>query len=154
MASDDRLRHAIDFTLAEVRKAGGDPFGLSLPLQTVCLVHAAQGLIDNGGLQYFFESQWPGSPPYLVFSDAYRRIGAEDAGACLDRAVAMFPFPKAHLHMEQRLAFIEAQSEQSCSEFAEMSDKLCGDESVWEKLDQYVAGQPSVFGLPKGRESP
>ena len=39
------------------------------------LVNGAQGVIDNGGYNYFFEADWPGTPPYEVFADAYEAIG-------------------------------------------------------------------------------
>jgi hypothetical protein len=48
---------------------------LSLSDQTILMVHGAQGVLDNGGLQYFFESDWPERPAYSSFSDAYRRVG-------------------------------------------------------------------------------
>jgi hypothetical protein len=42
------------------------------PLQTVVLITLAQGMIDNGGFRYFFETDQPGQPRYKVYSGAYR----------------------------------------------------------------------------------
>jgi hypothetical protein len=39
------------------------------------IVYSAQGVIDNGGYRYFFESDWPDNPPYSKFYDAYSAIG-------------------------------------------------------------------------------
>ena len=75
----DFLRIASDAADVELKRAGNDVTRLSEPHRTVVVIHAAQGIIDNGGLIYFFESDWPGTPPYSVFSDAYRRIGKTDA---------------------------------------------------------------------------
>jgi hypothetical protein len=44
-----------------------NPFQLSEPLQTCWAVENAQGIIDNGGLQYFFDSDWDGNSPYSFF---------------------------------------------------------------------------------------
>src|SRR5262245_43487107 len=66
---------------------------LDLKDQAILAVSSAQGVIDNGGLAYFFEEDWPGQPSYSLFSDAYRRIGADAAARFLDAAAALFPFP-------------------------------------------------------------
>jgi hypothetical protein len=39
------------------------------------LVNGAQGIIDNGGYKYFFGQDWPGTPPYDDFANAYEAIG-------------------------------------------------------------------------------
>ena len=45
------------------------------------VVYAAQGIIDNGGFQYLFESDFPGCPPCSLTVPAFRRNGAREAGA-------------------------------------------------------------------------
>src|SRR6478735_2557646 len=71
---------------------------LPVRVRTVALVHAAQGVIDNGGLQYFFESDFPSKPDYVLFIEAYRAIGAEDAANTLAKSVGLFPFESPHKH--------------------------------------------------------
>ena len=44
----------------------------------VVIVYSAWGLIENGGFQYFFESNFPGDPPYDVFTQAFRSVGLTD----------------------------------------------------------------------------
>jgi hypothetical protein len=56
-----------------------NPLDLPEPLATTWAVVTSQGVIDNGGLQYFFENDWPASVTYSVFSDAYRTIGGIEA---------------------------------------------------------------------------
>ena len=92
--------------MAEVERVG-DPDNLPSPVRTVVLVHAAQGLIDNGGLQYFFESDFPGQPPYSVFVEAYRAIGANGEADALADAVNLFPFADPHRSRERRENFLE-----------------------------------------------
>ena len=53
LSSDSRA--AIKFALSKAEGLN-DINQLHDPIRTVVLVHAAQGVIDNGGLQYFFES--------------------------------------------------------------------------------------------------
>jgi hypothetical protein len=56
------LDRAIDYAMAEAKRVR-DPDKLPPAVKTILLVHAAQGVIDNGGLQYFFEADWPDRPP-------------------------------------------------------------------------------------------
>lgn len=83
----DRLSEHAFARLAEL---GGDPDALPDAARTLVVVSCAQGIIDNGGLEYFFESDFPGEPPYAMFVEAYRLIGASSAADCIERAVAMF----------------------------------------------------------------
>ena len=72
------------------------------PLRTVWAVEAAEGVISNGGLGYFFENDWRMKPPYTLFSDAYRLIGATEVADLLDESVSNFPFSNPHLDFEAR----------------------------------------------------
>jgi hypothetical protein len=120
-----------------LQKATGQRDLLPAPARTIILVSTAQGLIDNGGLQYFFESNFEDSTPYEDFCDAYRDIGAVDAAALLREAVAMFPFPVPHLHAEQRCLRLEQLWKEN-DRFAALDSKLCGDDSVWERLEEFA----------------
>ena len=51
---------------------GNDVTLLSVPFQTIVAVTTAQGIIDNGGLEYFFGADFPNHPPYSFFVEAYR----------------------------------------------------------------------------------
>ena len=68
LSSDSRA--AIKFALSKA-EGRSDINQLHDPIRPVVLVHAAQGMIDNGGLQYFFEADFPGNPPYSLFSISY-----------------------------------------------------------------------------------
>jgi hypothetical protein len=141
---DKTLDKGIRFTLAEVKRAGDDLSKLPRPLQIVALVHAAQGIIDNGGLQYFFEADFLGTPPYSVFSDAYRTIGATSAADAFDQAVSMFGSRSPHKHRIKRNHFLDAEQKRP-GKFSQLSNSMCGDKQVWELLGQFVAEQASVF---------
>jgi Domain of unknown function (DUF4375) len=74
--------------------------------QVVTVVLGAQGYIDNGGFIYFFEGDYPGTPPYSVFADAYRAIGADESAECIETAASLFPFPEPHLHGDARRDYL------------------------------------------------
>jgi hypothetical protein len=139
---------ALKYALAEVDRVG-DPDKLPLPVRTVVLVHAAQGIIDNGGLQYFFESDFPGQPSYSVFVDAYRTIGANDEAQMLADAVKLFPFENPHRFAPRRNEFLESflagKSHHPDSPFDPLTNKLCGNKNVWRLLEAYVERHPEPF---------
>src|SRR5262249_36399230 len=122
--------------------AGNSPLRLPLPLQTLVVIYSAQGVIDNGGLEYFFEANFPGRPPYSIFGLAYRRIGAIDAAECIEKAIAMFPFSEPHRRRRQRQRFLDHDPP---PEFRVLSDRICGDDSVWERLSDYVEENQAAF---------
>lgn len=123
---------------------------LPVPVRTVALVNAAQGVIDNGGLQYFFESDFPGKPDYAHFIEAYRAIGADDAAKTLGAAVALFPFEAPHKYEKKRNKFLDSfldeDDEPVNSPFEPLTKKINGNKTVWEKLKKYVAAHSGDFG--------
>jgi Domain of unknown function (DUF4375) len=141
---NDLLDIAADFATERLKLAGGGVLTLPIPLQTVLLLNGAQYRIDNGGFQYFFESDFDGNPPYSAFSDAYRRIGAFTAADCLDRAVAVFPFDQPHLSQDKRNEFLGSMEE--TNDFFGLDDRmLAEDKKIWQLLTQYVADHAGSF---------
>jgi hypothetical protein len=143
MADKSFLDHAAEYTYKELERIGGDPAKLEIPLQTVAILYCVQAIIDNGGFQYLFENDFPFSPSYSMFSDAYRRIGALGPAGRLDKAVAMFPFETPHLDQQKRLEFMAALAEDD--EFFELGNQVCGDESVWSALEEYAKRHAALF---------
>lgn len=101
------------------------------------LVHSAQGVIDNGGYRYFFESDWPNNPPYSRFVNAYNAIGCNKQAHELARVVSTFPFDSPHLKKEYRNKYMTENYNDDNHEIKGWGDALCGDKEVWEKLKQY-----------------
>lgn len=127
-----------------LQDVGGDFKALPWQLAVVLRVHGAQGIIDNGGLRYFFESNWEGTPPYSEFVDAYASIGASEVAASLERAVSqLFPFPDPHLDEVARRA---AMGPPDLDSPVEQLDDICGDTSVYDKLMAFVGVHAAVFG--------
>lgn len=139
------LDRAIAYSIACVEAASGDVFKLPLPVQTVAVVQTAQGIIDNGGFEYFYESDFDGTPPYSFFVEAFRRIGAEAAAQRLEASLRLFPFSEPHLHEEKRQRWLDTVKEDETHEFVVLSKNACGDESVFAKLADYVEGNRDAF---------
>ena len=73
---NDELDAAIDFAHARMADAGNDLSQLPFEMQTVIRIETMQGIIDNGGLQYFYENDFPDNPPYSQFVDDLLRLNA------------------------------------------------------------------------------
>jgi hypothetical protein len=130
------LEEAQRLAFQRLEQCGGDLSKLALVDQTIVVVTSAQGVIDNGGFEYFFENDWPGRPQYRVFSDAYRRIGAPEAAASLDEASLSFTFADPHLRQDERRRFVASLP--ADHRFRQLGNDLCGDASVWDLLAAYV----------------
>lgn len=142
--TDSPLGKPYDYAVSRLAAAGGDIEALPLPLQTLLLVEMAQAMIDSGGLEYFFETDFPNNPAYEVFVQAYRRIGAESAAACIEASALMFPFGEPHFFEELRQVWLEKMRVDP--RFASLGERITGDASVWEKLSQYVQRHIDAFG--------
>jgi hypothetical protein len=133
-ARNEVLDACIERAFALLPEVGGDPLDLEEPLCTVAIVTSSQGVIDNGGLVALFAGDWPGQPPYSIFVDAYRRIGATATADSIEQAAARFPFDEPERHPERREEFIRGEG---ADEFEALTD---WDTDVWGLLALYVAG--------------
>jgi hypothetical protein len=141
----DLLAEAHRAVIKCLESGGGDFSKLPQVMKTFLLVYSAQGILDNGALQYFFESDWPGQPAYAVFSEAYRRIGADDCAAAVDRAVESLALDHPELNAERRQQRMEELWNDGVQEFADLSGRLCGDKSVLEKLSSFVENHREIL---------
>jgi hypothetical protein len=144
MAKRSQLDNAMDYACAEFERVG-DLDKLPRPVRTVVIVQTAQGLIDNGGIQYFFESGFPNQPPYDIFVDAYREIGAVAEADALAAAIRLFPFAEPHKNPAARDEFLQHLHENDSSPLWDFDGKLCGSEEVWRLLASYVGRNPQSF---------
>jgi hypothetical protein len=102
---DDKLIEEVSDQLYE-RIGEESIFSLPWVSQVVLVVLAAQGYTDNGGFGYFFEGDYPGNPPYSLFANAFRAIGADESAECIEVASSEFPFSDPHLHGDARRDFL------------------------------------------------
>ena len=62
----------------------------------VCvMLHAAQGIIDNGGFEYFFEAPFEGHPMPDDFPNVFEAVGAHTSAAALREAFKRSGSPHA-----------------------------------------------------------
>jgi len=128
---------AVDGLYKELERVDNDLSKIPEVARPIALLYMFQGMVDNGGFRYPMGFNFPGNPPYSTISDAYRKIGAIDAGDALDKAVALFPFANPEQDADARNQFMG--SLEDGSEFEKLSDQVCGDETIWKQMDEYVA---------------
>ena len=131
--ADDFLDAAADRAFASLQRAGGDPRKLENPLRAVAIIYAAQGSMDNGGLRYFFESDWPGQPPYAVFAEAYRNIGATAHASAIEEGANVFPFQNPEREGGRRRECLGGTE----GDHIDAIDRGLG-EDVWKLLGEYT----------------
>ncbi len=142
--AESRLDLAAEGLYKAIESLDDDPLRLAEELQPVALLYTFQAMVDNGGFRYPMENDFPGQPPYSIFVDAYMRIGATSAAKSLQQAVALFPFDDPEKNADGRNAYFNSLPEED-SEFEKLSDQVCGDETVWQLLDEYVANHEQAF---------
>jgi hypothetical protein len=126
-------------------KAAGALRKCAVPIQVVLLVDSAQGIIDNGGLQYFYEVDFEEQGPYSDFVHAYRAIGAEGAASLLERSIGLFPFADPHLHEQKRQRWLDEIRNNESHGFHDLSNKLIGHKGVFPKLKDYMTQHSEHF---------
>jgi hypothetical protein len=142
---DDFLRQTADVAFAGV-DGETDISRFPRPRQVFITIYSAQGIIDNGGFGYFFESDWPGQPPYSRFSDAYRDIGAANVAGFIDRAASLFGIADPHLHRNARLRYLNENCRNEDAELIKLGYSAI-DESrcVFRLLEEYVRRHADDF---------
>ena len=143
---EEILEKVSDYCFELLTGAQNDPSCLKVPVQTVIAIYSAQGIIDNGSFQYFFENDFPKTPPYSFFSNAYRKIGADKVASNIDKAVELFGFSEPHLNIDKRNTFLDQRMDKDCL-LHQLGDEVCGDQSVWEKLADYVIKNLKEFEI-------
>lgn len=121
------------------RLGDGFLFGLPWPEQVVAIVYGAQGLIDHGGFRHFFANNWPDNPPYSVFADAYRDIGAVEAAECIEAAASLFPFSDPHRDRDGRRAVLKESCTDKSSPLVRLGDRVAAQShSILALLAAYI----------------
>jgi hypothetical protein len=141
------LDQASDYAFSRLKEARGDIAQLPEALRTLVMVYSAQSAIDDGGLEYFYLSDYPGQPPYGELVEAYRRIGADRAAECIQRSAQLFGLQEPHKNRAARQAFLADKGSHGAHELKRLGDDICGDMSVWESLGDYVVDHGAEFGF-------
>lgn len=139
-----KLENQIDFfsELQAVICGGVDNFDIekiSNEETNFLLVLQAQGIIDNGGFQYFFESDFPNKPDYKLFVIAYNSIGATDVANIFERVLSFFSFKNPNENINKRLELLKEKGEL----FGELDKSIVGNDEVYDLLEKYVRDNKS-----------
>jgi hypothetical protein len=90
-----------------IRNSNADINAIQEPARSVIAVYSAQGLIDNGGFTYFFESDFPNkSNAYLIIKESYKNIGCPHLAEALDKVLSLFPDSKLQTNLKKRQKFL------------------------------------------------
>lgn len=136
MPSSITLEAAYESAIYSLNEAHGDISKLPSIVGIFLLVYSAQGVIDNGGFQYFFEMDWPNNIPYSEFVEAYRQIGALESANSLEQAVRMFDFKNPHLDENKRILFMDHLDRNH--PFFGLGDSICGNPAIWQYLSDFI----------------
>lgn len=100
-------------TIDEVYKKWLDSngkFRANMPptLKAAIMIHTGQAIIDNGGFQYFFGSDFP-DVLHEEFIEAYDLLGFTDHSEKLKYIISLFPDGQPQRNLEERQAFLETR---------------------------------------------
>jgi hypothetical protein len=86
----------ITSTMQRVTSKGFNPREASWDHKVCVMLHAAQGIIDNGGFEYFFERPFDGDPLMEDFPKVFEAVGANSSANAVREAIrrSQSPAPK------------------------------------------------------------
>jgi hypothetical protein len=147
MMTQQKFDKFINVAFAKFKTAGNELRLLKLPIRTVVVIVHTQGIIDNGGLRYFFENTYQENPPYSFFCKAYRRIGATKAADAIKCAAGRFPFKNPHLYPQKRIDFMnkndEVDGDHPIDGLTNVFYKPQTD--IWKLLKKYISANQNAF---------
>ena len=142
---DELLTKTADVVFADVYRDASISH-LSPARQVFMRIYVGLPIIDNGSFPYFFGSDFPDTPDYSVYSDAYRAIGADDVAGDFDAAIALFPFPTPHLDLAARKRYIQEHCTDYKGKMCELGDRIIAQsDRVFSLLAEYVRKHPDDF---------
>jgi len=104
----------------------------------VVIVYSAWGLIENGGFQYLFESNFPGDPSYDTFTQAFNSVGLTDIALRFSKLVSLFPFDEPHKFPRKRQEFIDSQPSSFIALMAELEDLVYAHKNIEKTLNSFL----------------
>lgn len=140
MTDDELLDEISDVAFKKLAVVGNQLEQLEEPYKTVAIIFSAQGVMDNGGMVYFFENDWPNNPPYSIFADAYERIGRAEAAQVIRDAVGTFGVANPEFNKTARKEYMK--SNQESNDGMVWNDCICGDNGVWVNLASWIRTHP------------
>ncbi len=116
----------LDTVTDRIAALGFNPHTSPWPHKVFMMLQAAQGIIDNGGFEYFFESPFDGDPDMQEFPLVFDAVGATTSAATIREALSRSRLPDA--------------------DFSDMNSVMWGEsEQNYAMLAAYVRTHPEAF---------
>ena len=137
VSDDFRLIDEAFLKLAEREKRHGTE-ALSEPEKVVGLVWHVYGIVQNGGLHYFFEHTFD----VEEVARAYEAVGLRKQAAILRRAISKFPLSRRPRSFKQCMRILDEHDEY----FDALGMKFLSDEGEFERVvAAYIKKHPQDF---------
>lgn len=120
------MTELVDKTFERILDKGFDPHSAPFPYKVVVMLTTAQGIIDNGGFEYFFESPFDGTPDMDDFPRVYEAVGALGSADTVREAL------RRNLRGD--------------SDFEDLNNRMWAtSEDSFDLLDQYICNNEQEF---------
>jgi len=100
----------------------------------VVTTYSAQGMIDNGGFAYFFESDWPGVDDWTLFAEDFEAVGHKKAADALRAALLLFPGGQPQKNLAERRRYISESLGGFDGALGKLDGAICGKSATLERL--------------------
>ncbi|KPC49929.1 DMP19 family protein [Amantichitinum ursilacus] len=111
--------------LAKLPSSKGTPLQLEECLRNFMLVYHAQGILDNGGVEFMMSAAFPGGVQYLDVADAYEFVGLKREAEILRNSIEL-------------VGRYEIETALDLPEWKKADSFLIGNEEVWLALRDYL----------------
>jgi hypothetical protein len=139
---------AADIAFAALEAVDKELDKLPVAQQFFICVYTSHAIMVNGGLEYFYESDFEDQRPYAYFVKAFRAVGLDRAARCIEASERMLGVDEAHLHEAKRQAALEVIKADEAHPFHALSFEVTmRGELVERKLAEYALKHRALFGL-------
>lgn len=114
---------------------------LSEEERNIVAVATAQGVIDNGGMSFFFEKDFDDFFPHAMFLKCYDAIGAGDCARAIEDVCNLFPNKMPQADMDERFKFLDKLvhgHDADSDQFFKAERVILGNRRVFELLADYI----------------
>jgi hypothetical protein len=110
MANVIRMVDLIDATVDRIVKKGFDPNQSPFAHKVAVMLTTAQGIIDNGGFEYFFGLPFHVQPNMEDFVAVYESVGANRSAKAFEEAISRSKTPDPTYEDLNQILWAESES--------------------------------------------
>lgn len=123
-----------------------NPANFTGPWFVVWAVVHSYGIVENGGLRYFFENDWPDGVTYDRFIQAYNTIGATHSATCLADVITQMFGDKHDMDVYSRRKILDRWDVEKSSLLNDYSRQFLGNRREMDRLiAEYIAANDFYF---------